>query len=348
MLGSLGDATGMQDTSTEALNQQASSLLSLSFDPSQLSSGGEFSALSLVGGIASGSAGIGLGSGTADTIAGTLSKLLASSLLKSNASSSSISSLASTATPSAEILTSNARRRRLSTPTGAPTAVMQADSAVLMAVSDAIADLSSAQLLGAVPGEVAAIISTDNVIMASSRSFTSNAADDDAVMATPDNAGGSAPAVSLGDAASGDGSDGGTLAVRFQQWSTNVYADADESATETMSPLISLGVSVEGTFDDDVDDGGRRARDRRHERGLRRRRTARARWRRRLLEEGGGNDDIAGSPMLFVMQNMKPIDYDIGSEKVYVNLTCPSGYIGRMEATCPRTNATVAVNCSGM
>ena len=81
MLSSLGDATDMQDTSTDALNQQASSLSTLCSDPSQLAGGGELAALSLVGGIAGGSTGAGLGSGTADTIAGTLSSLLSSSLL---------------------------------------------------------------------------------------------------------------------------------------------------------------------------------------------------------------------------------------------------------------------------
>ena len=81
LLGSLGSATGMQDVTTDSLNQQASSLSSLSADPSQLAGGGELQALGLVGGIASGSEGAGLSGGTGDTVGGTISSLLSSGLL---------------------------------------------------------------------------------------------------------------------------------------------------------------------------------------------------------------------------------------------------------------------------
>ena len=32
---------------------------------------------------------------------------------------------------------------------------------------------------------------------------------------------------------------------------------------------------------------------------------------------------------------------------MYVNLTCPLYFIGRVTAMCPETNFTVATNCSG-
>ena len=51
LLGSLGTVTGMQDITSDALNQQASSLSSLVADPSQLAGGGELQALALVGGL---------------------------------------------------------------------------------------------------------------------------------------------------------------------------------------------------------------------------------------------------------------------------------------------------------
>ena len=85
MLGSLGAAGGMQDAGADAYNQQASSLGSLSADPSQLAGGGEFAALTLVGGLASGSASSGLASGTDAAIGGTVSSLLSSGLLGQNA-----------------------------------------------------------------------------------------------------------------------------------------------------------------------------------------------------------------------------------------------------------------------
>ena len=81
LLGSLGSATGMQDVTSDALNQQASSLSSLAADPSQLADGGEFQALALVGEIAAGSDGAGLSTGTADTVGGTISSLLSSGVL---------------------------------------------------------------------------------------------------------------------------------------------------------------------------------------------------------------------------------------------------------------------------
>ena len=84
MLGSLTDATGMQDLSADALNQQASSLSSLAANPSQLAGGGEFAALDLVGNIAGSSEDVGLAAGTDGTVGNTLSNLLSSGLIASN------------------------------------------------------------------------------------------------------------------------------------------------------------------------------------------------------------------------------------------------------------------------
>jgi len=328
MLGSLGGATGMQDVSTEALNQQASSLSSLATDPSQLSGGGELLALSLVGGIAGGSASVGIATGTDATVGGTLSSLLSSSLLSSNSSNTSSSS--PTGAPTVVF-----RRRRLwSQPTPMPTAEL-ADNEALAAVNDAIGSLSAAQLGAAVAGESAATIATDNVMMASSRMFSSDAAG--ASSSPPANAGGSSPAISLGSSV-GIAYENGTevasdaaVDTQIQQWGYNVYAGSDSSATETASALMSLGVSSE-----ESDESGRR-----------RRRRLKLVSRRRL--EGDDEDD---APLTLVLQNVKPIIYSDGASELFVNLTCPAG-VGtsdepvEVSAMCPDTNATVSMNCTG-
>ena len=165
LLGSLGAATGMQDVTADALNQQASSLRSLSADPSQLAGGGEMQALELVRGIASGSEGAGLSAGTGDTVGGTISSLLSSGLLSANATTSNVttkySPTAGTST-SADAADAQRGRRKLfeevlpgegGSPTFAPTAAL-ADIAALTGITDAIGSLSAAQLEGAVAGEV--------------------------------------------------------------------------------------------------------------------------------------------------------------------------------------------------
>ena len=48
------------------------------------------------------------------------------------------------------------------------------------------------------------------------------------------------------------------------------------------------------------------------------------------------------------LQNVRPVNYGEDSTELFVNLTCPPDYVGRVEASCPGTNATVAMNCSGM
>ena len=187
LLGSLGSATGMQDVTSDSLNQQASSLSSLSADPSQLAGGGELQALGLVGGIASGSEGTGLAGGTGDTVGMTISSLLSTScgLLAANVIFKAAVQLSPTAAPSAAGTSANAidaptsaptvaqrrwrhmRRGRRTvleeveeevaddggSPTFAPTAAL-ADGAALTAVANAIGSLSAAQLRGAVAGEV--------------------------------------------------------------------------------------------------------------------------------------------------------------------------------------------------
>ena len=47
-------------------------------------------------------------------------------------------------------------------------------------------------------------------------------------------------------------------------------------------------------------------------------------------------------------QNVRPVNYGEDSTELFVNLTCLPDYVGRVEASCPGTNATVAMNCSGM
>ena len=118
LLGSLGSATGMQDVTSDSLNQQASSLSSLSADPSQLAGGGELQALGLVGGIASGATGAGLSGGTGDSVGGTISSLLSSGLLAANATSNNATTKYSpTAAPTAYGTSANA----IDAPTIAPT-----------------------------------------------------------------------------------------------------------------------------------------------------------------------------------------------------------------------------------
>lgn len=206
------------------------------------------------------------------------------------------------------------------------------DNPALIAISGTIGSLSSAQLGGAVSGEAAATIATDNVMMASGRKFAGSDADP---ASPPANGGGSSPAVSLGATAAvtyENGTEVGAdvnVDTQLQQWGYNVYAGADADGVKTESALISLAVST------DEPDGS----------GGRRRHRLKVTSRRRL----NGEDDEEGdeAPLMFVMQNIKPIDYSVGAEEVYVNLTCPLYFIGRVEAVCPQTNFTVATNCSG-
>ena len=166
---------------------------------------------------------------------------------------------------------------------------------------DAIGSLSSAQLGGAVSGEAAATIATANVMMASGRAVAGSDAEP---ASPPANAGGSAPAVSLGATAAvtyENGTEVGAdvnIDTQLQQWGYNVYAGADADGAETESALISLAVST------DEPDGS----------GGRRRRRLKVTSRRRL----NGEDDEEGdeAPLTFVMQNIKPIDYSVGAEEV--------------------------------
>ena len=124
---------------------------------------------------------------------------------------------------------------------------------------DAIGSLSSAQLVGSVSGEAAATIATDNAMMASGRAFAGSDADP---ASPPANAGGSAPAVSLGATAAVTYENGTEVAAdvnidtQLQQWGYNVYAGADADGAETKSALISLAVST----DEPDGNGGRRRR----------------------------------------------------------------------------------------
>ena len=177
LLGSLGTVTGMQDITSDALNQQASSLSSLVADPSQLAGGGELQALALVGGVATGSDGAGLASGTADAVGGAISSLLSSGVLTANATSNAIAKYSPTAAPAAAPTVAQRRfrharrgRRMLldegGSPTFAPTTAL-ADGAALTAVIDAIGSLSAAQLGEAVAGEVhnfVAMAQTDHLL----------------------------------------------------------------------------------------------------------------------------------------------------------------------------------------
>ena len=166
LLGHLSTATSMQDVSAASLNQQASSLSSIAADPSELARGGDLRALSLVGGIAAFSEEIGLANGTSGTVGETISSLLSSDLLTTNATAKKTPTTA----PTADVLTT---APTTDAPTAGPTLT---DGAALGAVIDAINALSAAQLNGAVAGESATTLSTANVMMASSRAFASNEA----------------------------------------------------------------------------------------------------------------------------------------------------------------------------
>ena len=318
LLGHLSTATSMQDVSAASLNQQASSLSSIAADPSELARGGELRALSLVGGIAASSEEIGLANGTSGTVGDTISSLLSSDLLTTNATAKKIPTTAPTADAPTTAPTADA-------PTAGPTL---ADGAALGAVIDAISALSAAQLNGAVAGESATMLSTENVMMASSRAFASNEADE--LAPPPANAGGSAPVVSLG--AVSVAFENGTAApsdltvdTLVQQWGYNVYAGSDAAGTATASSLISLGIST-----DELGDGGER----------RRRRLT-------LVARGEPTADTDGSPLTLVLHNVRPVEYSAGASNDVVNLTCPPGFVGRVSAECPGTNASVSVNCTG-
>ena len=171
LLASLGSATLMQDITTEALNQQASSLSSLVAVPWQLAGGSVFDALGLVGGIAARSEGAGLSDGTSDTVGGTISSLLSSGLVNSNTTTkhspavfptTAVTGTSAgttdnpTSAPSEAQLQMRRGRRVLfdrGSTTFAPTTAL-ADGAALIAVVDAIHSLSAAQLKEAVAGEV--------------------------------------------------------------------------------------------------------------------------------------------------------------------------------------------------
>ena len=164
LLDSLGLARDMQDATTDALNQQASSLSSLSANPSQLAGGGEFQALGLVGAIAASSEAVGLSDGTSDTIGGTISALLASGVLSANVASNVAAKYSPTVAPTAAPIVTqrhHARRSRrvlLDSGSPSPTSALTtalADGAALTTIAAAIASLSAAQLEGAVAGEVA-------------------------------------------------------------------------------------------------------------------------------------------------------------------------------------------------
>ena len=321
MLGSLGDASGMQDVTSSALNQQASSLSSLAADPSQLSGGGELLTLDLIGSIAGGSAQAGLSGGTADCIGDTVSNLLSSSLLSSN-----VSTHMPTTAPTVHITSALRRRLMEESPTAAQsTAVAVSDSAAITAINDAIGSLSSAQLGNAVAGEAAATITTANVMMASSRAFASDAAKSPS--SPPPNAGGAAPVVSLGVSVAVIYDDGESevasdtpVDTQVQQWGYNIYADSADTAT--ISSLVTLSVST--------NEGGRRRRLKLME--------------RRSPIEGG---ERGAEPLVIVLQNVKPVDYSLSSANEYVDLVCEEGFIGDANATCPGTNATTKVVCDG-
>lgn len=233
MLSSLGAATGMQDESTDTFNQQASSLSSLAGDPSQLGGGGEFAALSLVGGLASGSVSVGLMSGTDIAIGNTISNLLSSSLLSTNGTGN-----VTTFSPTISPLTPS------------PTVALE-DNSALTALMDAIGSLSTAQLGGAVAGESASTIETNNVMMASNRATASAAASSSA--SPPANAGGAAPAVNLGSTVSIAYENGTEVAsdaiidTQLQQWGTNVYV-SKESLHAVHESFGNITVVITGTL----------------------------------------------------------------------------------------------------
>ena len=288
MLGALAQASALQDVSAEALNMQASTLSSLVAEPSQLASGADRAALALVGDIAGGSAAVGLSAGTAATIGGSVSSLLDSPLLL------------------------NATRN----------ASLAGDALELVQITRAIDDLSAAQLLVAVAGEAAATLATDNLMMSSSRVAATDATG--ATFSTPENAGGAAPAVTLG---SYDAGGGATTVVdtQLRQWGYNVYATTSDAAAavETASTLVSLSVTMSGAAADD-DENTDRSR----------------RFRRRRLDTV---DDDA--PLTFTLQNIRTQAY--GGASKFVNLTCPEDFLGVATAVCPETNGSVSVNCSG-
>ena len=178
-------------------------------------------------------------------------------------------------------------------------------------------------------------------MMASSRAFASDAAG--ASASPPVNAGGGAPAVSLGSSVGVAYENGTEVAAdvavdtQVQQWGYNVYAGSDTAGTSTAASLVSLGVSTE----EDDDDGGRR----RRRLKLIPRGSGYGRRRRLGADDDGGEDD---APLTLVLQNVRHVDYGDGASELHVNLTCPPDFVGRVSAACPGTNSSVAVNCSGV
>ena len=169
----------MQDVSTDALNQQMSSLSSLASDPAQLAGGGEFATLDLVGGIAGSSAGVGSRPAPTHRRAPRSRTCAARACwAATRRSSTSRRTRRPSRRPRADALREHgpalppephaprperdAPAERLDAPT-----VTLSNPEVLTAMTDAISSLSAAQLSTAVNGEAPATISTANVMMSS-------------------------------------------------------------------------------------------------------------------------------------------------------------------------------------
>ena len=192
------------------------------------------------------------------------------------------------------------------------TSGMAHDDPTITSVLDAVGYLSSSQLKDRVAGESAATIQTRNIMMTSYRATARDAAR--AALSTPPNAGGGAPSVIV----SSDGADEAVISTQIVQWGSNLYAGSDTAETETFSALTTLGI-YNGTSS--------------HGEAVR----------RHLL----ASDSAAPPGVVITLANLAPVDYATGASEAMVNLTCPWGFLGRVNATCPNSTARMWRNCSG-
>ena len=304
LLDSLGTAIEMQDTTTPAMNQQATSLFSISAVPSELSYDASVLALALVDNLVSASTETGFSAGTDTAVGGTVSNLLETDLLVGNTTVPTASSSSAT---TAQTISARRRHPLLASPTLSPTA-WRAEVSMTTALMDTIDTLSQAQLRDSVTGEAGPEIDTPNVMMSSARVFSIYIADTS--LSPPSNAGGGKPELAL-DVPSDPGNTAAATDTKVLQFGTNIYSGADGGNIHTTSPLVALSVQQQAGSSD-----------------------------RRRLEQ-------TDSTLTLVLENIRPIDHDATSKTTFINLTCAPYIEYRVIASCPNTNATVSMNCTG-
>ena len=240
LLDSLDTATEMQDTTKSAMNQQATSLLSISAAPLELSGDASMLALALVDNLVSASTETGFSTGTDTAVGGTVSNLIETDLLVLNTTIPTASSPPATAAH-----TTSARRRHplLAPPTMSPTA-WRVEVSTTTALMDTIGMLSQAQLRDSVAGEAGPEIDTPNVMMSSTRVFSIYIAD--ASLSPPSNAGGGKPELAL-DVPTDPGNTAAATDTKVLQFGTNIYSGADGAKVHTNSPLVALSAQRAGS-----------------------------------------------------------------------------------------------------